>query len=125
LWTYIQGWVFSRSGDEYVPQDRYQQELKRCGLSDELAAKHMDPEFAIFRDMQAPWYWALDTLCLRYEMLGSVMNEARLLNELRLRRDIARPDNQVGKLGSSPAQINNNLAALSDSEITWIWFDAS
>ena len=50
---------------------------------------------------------------------------SRLLNELRLRRDIARPDNQVGKLGSSPAQINNNLATLSDSELTWIWFDAS
>ena len=49
----------------------------------------------------------------------------RLLNELRLRRDIARPDNQVGKLGSRPAQINNSLASLSDSELTWIWFDAS
>ena len=33
----------------------------------------------------------------------------RLLNELRLRRDIARLDNQAGKLGSSPAQIKNNL----------------
>jgi hypothetical protein len=46
----------------------------------------------------------------------------RLLNELRLRRDIARPDNQVDKLELSPAQIYNNLATLSDSELTWIWF---
>jgi hypothetical protein len=44
----------------------------------------------------------------------------RLLNELRLRRDIARLGNQVGKLGSSPAQIKNKLATLSDSELTWI-----
>jgi hypothetical protein len=33
LWTYIQGWVFSRSSDEYAHEDRYQQELTRRGVS--------------------------------------------------------------------------------------------
>jgi hypothetical protein len=55
-----------------VAEDGYQQELIRCGLSDELAAKHMDAEFAIFRRMQDPWYWALDTLRMRYDQLDTI-----------------------------------------------------
>jgi hypothetical protein len=42
----------------------------------------------------------------------------------RAETDIARLDNQVVKLGSSPA-IKNKLATLSNSELTWILFDTS
>ena len=52
LWTYIEGWVLSRFNDESVYEDRYQEELERCGLSNDLAVRHMDPQFAMFRDMQ-------------------------------------------------------------------------
>jgi hypothetical protein len=55
-----------------VAEDGYQQELIRCGLSDELAAKHMDAEFAVFRRMQDPWYWALDTLRMRHDQLDFI-----------------------------------------------------
>ena len=36
-----------------------------------------------------------------------------------------RHGNQVGKFGSRPAQIKNKLTALNESELIWIWFDAS
>jgi hypothetical protein len=36
-----------------------------------------------------------------------------------------RLDNQVGKFGSNPAEIKNKLAALNESELIRIWFDAS
>jgi hypothetical protein len=55
-----------------VAEDGYQQELIRCGLSDGLAAKHMDAEFAVFRHMQDPWYWALDALRMRHDQLDSI-----------------------------------------------------
>jgi len=40
---------------------------------------------------------------------------------------MARHDNlnQEGKFRSSPAQVKNKLAALNESDLIWIWFDAS
>jgi len=67
LWDYIKSWVLSSRSDEYVAEDEYQQELIRCGLSEDLAVKHMDAEFAVFRRMQDPWFWALDTLRMRHD----------------------------------------------------------
>jgi hypothetical protein len=32
---------------------------------EDLAAKQMDSEFAVFREMQDPWFCALDTLRMR------------------------------------------------------------
>ncbi|PGH18814.1 hypothetical protein AJ79_00227 [Helicocarpus griseus UAMH5409] len=47
---------------EHIPEDQYEDELERCGLSDELARRHMSPEDRVFREMQEPWYWAMYTL---------------------------------------------------------------
>jgi hypothetical protein len=48
-----------------------------------------------------------------------------ILNEPGPRRDKSHLDDQVGKFGSSPAQIKNKLAALNESELIWVWIDTS
>jgi hypothetical protein len=69
LWDYITVWVVSQQSDEYVSKDKYQQGVIRCSLSNQSAVKHMDTKFAVCRHMRDLWYWVLDALRIRHDML--------------------------------------------------------
>ncbi|KAK2796333.1 hypothetical protein FQN51_009423 [Onygenales sp. PD_10] len=60
--TYVECYVLSHRTDEYIPEEYYEEELRRCGLSEQVARQHMAPEDSIFRSIKEPWTWALDTL---------------------------------------------------------------
>lgn len=127
LWGYIEAWVLSRRSDEYVAEYGYQQELIRCGLSDGLAAKHMDAEFAIFRRMQDPWSWALDTLRMRYDMLNSIEeapsdggNEDNNSGEGRSLGACSEEKPSSSKSAGHPEGAMNNLRQPASGEAIWL-----
>jgi hypothetical protein len=56
LWDYIKNWVLSSQSDEYVTEDEYQQELIKCDLSEDLAAKQNLLSFGRYKILgSGPW----------------------------------------------------------------------